>query len=52
MDIKSFVYLLRRLENAIAENLIAKVMGNGKDFFNELRKQISMAQQGNERAGG
>ena len=30
----------------------ANTMGNGKDFFIELRKQILALQQGGERAGG
>ena len=30
----------------------ANTMAGGKDFFLELRKQVSTLQQGTERAGG
>ena len=33
------------------DNVIAKNMSNGKDFYVELRKQVTAIQQGVERAG-
>ena len=36
----------------VADLWIANNMANGKDFFTELRKQVSTLQQANERAGG
>ena len=37
--------------STLALNTIAKNMSNGKDFYVELRKQVTALQQSGERAG-